>query len=794
MNGDTELRCLTRILWLQLCFLTLTSSLAASQEVHIVYMGDHHAHLQPHEKTAIHRGMVTEALGSEEACEKSIIYHYRHMFSGFAARLSPEQANAMSKMEGVISVFKSGTSSLHTTRSWEFLGLDKPGEPPSPNSLWAKTNYGNDVIIGVLDTGIWPEHESFHDDALSPVPERWKGACETGEQFEWTMCNKKIIGARYFPGGFEMAVGPIDQVASEDFRSPRDRDGHGTHVASTAAGRMVPSANVNWLGTGTAKGGAPNARIAVYKCCWAIDGGFGVTCTDADMLAAFDAGVADGVDVFSVSLGPSSPQPFFQTAISIGAFHATVAGRVVAVSAGNGGPQLGTVVNSDPWSINVASSSIDRVFGSTVTLGNGYSFLGGSITVTDDSLDQDLPFVFGADIVADGANVTGASFCLAGALDPLKTQGKVVLCLQGYIHRNEKAAEVKRAGAVALLIPNFDAGGIDLYADNFMIPTISVADADSNPLLDYVSPLQPRPATDPPPTVRISRSTTIDGVKPAPYINAFSSVGPNLIAPAVLKPDISAPGLNVIAAWPGATPPSSLPTSIDQRTSKWNTLSGTSMSCPHVAGVAALLKALYPTWSPAAIKSAIMTTALTVDNTGGELKNSSNLPGGPLNYGAGNINPEAAADPGLIYESNFDDFKVFLCSNGYNQTERQLITGLFYDCPVSLGNPSDLNLPSVMIPDLDEGQPQFVKRTVTNVGPSMSRYTVSVIEPPGVKITVTPSELFFQRENEAVDFTIQFERITGVPDGLQVFVDGSFTWSDGVHKVTSPVVVAANFL
>ncbi|BBN14569.1 tRNA guanosine-2'-O-methyltransferase [Marchantia polymorpha subsp. ruderalis] len=794
MNGKTGLRCLTRILWLQLCFLTLFSSFVVSDQVHIVYMGSHHAHLPHHEKTSIHRRMVTEVVGSVEASEDSILYHYKHLFSGFAAKLSPEQVEAMSKMDGVISLFESKTASIHTTRTWEFLGLEKASGPQSPDSLWAKTNYGEDVIVGVLDTGIWPEHESFHDDGMGPVPARWKGACEKGEGFDETNCNKKIIGARYYPLGFEVAVGPIDSVAAEDFRSPRDRDGHGTHTASTAAGRIVPMANVNGLGNGTAKGGAPNARIAVYKCCWAPDGGRGVACTDADMLAAFDAGIADGVDVFSVSLGPDTPQPFFLTGISIGAFHATMAGKVVAVSAGNSGPQLGTVVNSDPWSINVASTSIDRIFGTTVTLGNGVSFLGGSITVDNDSLDKNLPIVFGSDIIAAGANITGASFCLDGALDSAKTQGKVVVCLQGFIGRNRKAAVVKAAGGLAVLIPNFDSGGMDLYAENQVLPTITVADVDSNPLLDYVAPLQPRPKSAAMPTVKISRATTIDGVKPAPYMNSFSSLGPNLVAPYILKPDLAAPGLNIIAAWPGSTPPSNLPSSLDKRTSEWNTLSGTSMSCPHVAGVAALLKALHPTWSPAAIKSAMMTTARVTDNTGGEIKNSTNLPAGPLNYGAGNINPEAAADPGLIYESKFDDYKVFLCSNGYNKTERQWITGLFYDCALAGTNPSDLNQASVMIPNLEEGAPQTVKRTVTNVGKRMSNYKVSIVNPPGVKMTITPPSLSFHHTNQAKKFTIRFERVIAVPENEQQFVHGSFTWSDGVHKVSSPVVVAANFL
>lgn len=181
------------------------------------------------------------------------------------------------------------------------------------------------------------------------------------------------MGARYYLKGYEAYYGPLDPTL--DYRSPRDIDGHGTHTSSTIGGRRVANAaTVGGIGNGTASGGAPLARLAIYKVCWPIPGeslAGGNTCMDDDMLAAFDDAIADGVHVISVSIGGNTSRPYTQDGIAIGALHAVRRNIVVACSAGNSGPDLTTVSNVAPWIITVGASSTDRVFSSPLTLGNG---------------------------------------------------------------------------------------------------------------------------------------------------------------------------------------------------------------------------------------------------------------------------------------------------------------------------------------------------------------------------------------------------------------------------------------
>ncbi|RVW97526.1 Cucumisin [Vitis vinifera] len=200
--------------------------------------------------------------------------------------------------------------------------------------------FESDIIIGVLDTGIWPESDSFDDKGFGPPPRKWKGTCHGFSNFT---CNNKIIGAKYYRSD--------GKFSPKDLHSPRDSEGHGTHTASTAAGDLVSMASLMGFGLGTARGGVPSARIAVYKTCWS-DG-----CHDADILAAFDDAIADGVDIISISVGGKTPQKYFEDSAAIGAFHAMKNGILTSTSAGNEGPLLVSVTNVSPWSLSVAAST-----------------------------------------------------------------------------------------------------------------------------------------------------------------------------------------------------------------------------------------------------------------------------------------------------------------------------------------------------------------------------------------------------------------------------------------------------
>ncbi|KAJ4720889.1 putative Cucumisin [Melia azedarach] len=251
-------------------------------------------------------------------------------------------------MEGVLSVFPNRKRKLHTTRSWDFMGFSQ--------QVKRAQTVESDTIIGVFDTGIWPESDGFNDTGFGPPPAKWKGTCQASANFT---CNNKIIGARYYR---------IDGVFSpDDIVSPRDKNGHGSHTASTAAGNPVNMANLYGLASGTARGGVPSARIAVYKICWS-DG-----CHDADILNAFDDAIADGVDIISLSVG-SHAHEYFNDAIAIGSFEAMRSGILTSTSAGNDGPRPSSISNIAPWLLTVAASTIDRHFSTKVQLGNNQSY------------------------------------------------------------------------------------------------------------------------------------------------------------------------------------------------------------------------------------------------------------------------------------------------------------------------------------------------------------------------------------------------------------------------------------
>ncbi|KAL8233874.1 hypothetical protein R6Q59_019974 [Mikania micrantha] len=565
-------------------------------------------------------------------------------FRGFAARLTDDQALQISKMPEVVSVFENKKRSLHTTHSWDFIGL--VGEETMEISGFSTKDQVN-VIIGFIDTGIWPESSSFSDTDMPPVPAGWKGKCQSGEAFNITHCNRKLIGARYYLSGYEAEkqdkLEYIDDPKNErSYRSARDSNGHGTHTASTAAGRYVMDMNYKGLAQGGARGGAPMARVAVYKTCW--DSG----CYDADILAAFDDAVRDGVHIVSLSLGPDAPQgDYFSDAISIGSFHAVSRGITVVSSVGNQGAP-GSATNLAPWIITVAATSIDREFTANVQMGNGVNLKGESLSI----LQMKAPARIISASIANGGYFTPyqSSYCLESSLNYTKTQGKVLLCRHAERSSESKVAKseiVKAAGAVGMILIDED---VDV-AIPFVIPAAVVGRKLGKRILSYVNNTRN-------PTSQIYASEAVIGSQSAPRVASFSSKGPNGLNPEILKPDVAAPGLNILAAWSPA---------IGQKM-KYNIMSGTSMACPHVTGIAALIKTVHPSWSPAAVKSAIMTTASIFDKSGKPMRvDPEGQRGNPFDYGSGFVDPKPALDPGLVYDVTPTDYKAFLCSIGYDE-------------------------------------------------------------------------------------------------------------------------------
>ncbi|XAR58091.1 Cucumisin [Bertholletia excelsa] len=736
-----------------LCFFLAQAILCSSAKVYVVYMGSVDAH-DPDEILQQNHQMLTEIHGgSTQQAKASHIYSYRHSFRGFAAKLTEDQASQMAEMPGVVSVFPNTRRKLHTTRSWDFMGMK--GEETKEIPGYLTQNQAN-VIIGFIDTGIWPESPSFHDDLMPPVPATWKGKCQTGQAFNTSSCNRKIIGAKYYLSGYEAEE--QSSLKSIVFRSPRDSSGHGSHTASTAAGRSVTDISYQGLGVGRARGGAPRARIAAYKACW--DSG----CYDADLLAAFDDAIRDGVHIISLSLGPGAPQAdYFVDAISIASFHAASEGIVVVASVGNEGSQ-GSATNLAPWMITVGAGSTDREFTSDIVLGKSVKFTGASLSQLQ--MNTSARIISASEAYAGYFTPYQSSYCLESSLNSTKARGKVLVCQHAESSAESKRGKsrvVKAAGGVGMIL--VDEGENDV-AIPFVIPAAVVGKRIGSDILSYLH--HTRKATS-----QIFSAKTVFRSQPAPRIAAFSSRGPNALTPEILKPDVTAPGLNILAAWSPAN-----------RRMHTNIVSGTSMACPHVTGIVALIKAVQPSWSPSAIKSAIMTTAtlldknrklITVDPRGREAN--------AFDYGSGFVNPRRALNPGLVYDTRLSDYKAFLCSIGYNERMLRRITRDNSSCSQTFASPTALNHPSIIVPNLKN---KFkVTRTVTNVGKPNSTYKAVVSPPKGVKVTVVPRWLVFSRYGQKMSFTVIFS-VAARSEGYQF---GYLTWRNRKLRVNMPLIV-----
>ncbi|RCV31349.1 hypothetical protein SETIT_6G169800v2 [Setaria italica] len=717
-----------------------------------------------------------------------LIHTYSAAFHGFSARMSPAAAAALASAPGVAAVVPERVRRLATTRSPRFLGL--LSSPPS--ALLADSDFGADLVIAIVDTGISPAHRSFHDRGLGPVPPRWRGVCASGPGFPPTSCNRKLVGARFFSKGYEATSGRMNETA--EVRSPLDTDGHGTHTASIAAGRYVFPASTLGYARGVAAGMAPKARLAAYKVCWS--GG----CFDSDILAAFDAAVADGVDVVSLSVG-GVVVPYYLDAIAIGAFGATEAGIVVSASAGNGGPGGLTVTNVAPWMATVGAGSMDRAFPANVRLGDGQVLDGVSVyggPALEPSKMYELVYAGASGGASSAADGYSASMCLDGSLDPAAVRGKIVVCDRGVNSRAAKGDVVRRAGAVGMVLANGAFDGEGLVADCHVLPATAVGAAAGDKLRKYIaSSTKQRPATG-----TIVFEGTHLGVHPAPVVAAFSARGPNPQSPEILKPDLIAPGLNILAAWPSGVGPAGIPS--DTRRTEFNILSGTSMACPHVSGLAALLKAAHPTWSPAAIKSALMTTAYVRDNSNGTMVDeSTGAVAGAFDFGAGHVDPMRAMDPGLVYDISPMDYVSFLCNLNYTEQNIRAITRRQADCRGArrAGHAGNLNYPSLsatfVAAEAGTGRATTMRthfiRRATNVGGGPAVYRASVSAPEGCNVTVQPRQLAFRRDGQRLSFTVRVEAAVApgerMEPGSSQVRSGALTWSDGRHVVRSPIVV-----
>jgi len=706
-------------------------SIGDGRQVYIVYLG----HLpntdasEPGGFSAVefaHQDLLNQVLDDDSSASERILHSYKRSLNGFAAKLSEEEAHKLSGMKAVVSVFPSRTLKPLTTRSWDFLGFPQTPKEELPLQ--------GDVIIGMLDSGVWPHSPSFSDEGFGPPPSRWRGTCHN------FTCNNKIIGARVYGIGLNDSAG----------LSPLDKGGHGSHTASIAAGRAVHNVSLGGLAAGTARGAVPGARLAIYKVC---HGG----CHDADILAAFDDAIADGVDIISFSIGDVVPSQYFMDAGAIGSFHAMRHGVLTSAAAGNSGLYGGHVSNVAPWMLSVGASGIDRGFVDKIVLGNGRTIVGASINTFPPLQNATLAFPINGSSEPQG--LAGGSY-----------KGKILLCPANNGSLNDGTGPFM-AGAAGAVIVGYNP---DL-AQTVILPALVVTQDQFDEILAYV-----KSSSSPVGTIE-STVTTVD--PQAPIAASFSSPGPNLITPGILKPDLAAPGIDIIAAWTLLSSPTGEPE--DNRRVLYNIESGTSMACPHASGAAAYVKSYHRDWSPAMIMSALITTATPMNTP-------ANSGYSELKYGAGELNPSKARDPGLVYDASEGDYVAMLCAQGYNATQLAIITGSNATSCDDGANADDLNYPT-MAAHVAPGENFTVSftRTVTNVGAASpdAVYVAKVLllrGRPGVSVIVSPDRLEFDGQNEMAKFGVS---MSGEGLAADEVISAAVVWSDGKHEVRSPLVV-----
>ncbi|KAK8937001.1 Subtilisin-like protease SDD1 [Platanthera zijinensis] len=682
-----------------------------------------------------------------------LLYSYRHVLSGFSARLTPGELETIKSKPGFVAAQPSQRHHVETTYTPGYLGV-------TGKNGWGATMMGEGIIIGVIDTGVKPTHPSFDDSMIPSTPpkSRWKGNCT----YKGFPCNKKIIGAKALQYGGRT--------------SPLDTEGHGTHVASIAAGSFVKNANVLGTASGVASGMAPMAHLSIYKVCFPNEG-----CHSPDIYAAIEQAIKDGVDVINMSIGGKFNATFYEDAVSRGSMAAIQNNIIPVASAGNYGADPITLCHSAPWVLAVGASTTDRRIVSIVELGDGRTFLGESAYQPTTWNSSTL---FPLEYPGSNGNVNSRG-CAAGEMAKLNLKGKIVICEPELVDNAKMGEAIYKAGAEGMIVLGFSTQGYTTDSFPDVLPTSSVNFKARMAILYYYHTNKPNA------TAAIRFDGTQFGHMPSPAVAYFSSRGPSRMNGGLIKPDVLAPGVNILAAWPKDVGPNPSPLA----THTFNFNSGTSMAAPHVSGIAALVRKKHLGWTPSEIISAIITTAnnswtarspddIIIDEI-------SNDTAGIFTTGAGMVNPVKALDPGLVFKITVDSYIGYLCGLGYTYSEVFQMVGQKKNCSGVIHlNSTDLNYPSIAVNLTRTVTSQKVTRTAKNVGNAREEYIPKIVQPAGVDIFLSPNRLKFTRMDQEISYEMRFDMRGSYPSqGSDMIRRGKIVWDSGKHVVTTPIAL-----
>lgn len=659
-----------------------------------------------------------------------LVHRYTKVFNGVSLITTAGQLDQIRGMAGVAEVYVDQLLKPATEVSPEFIGA-----PIVWGALGGQESAGEGVVVGILDTGIWPEHASVADPDPAGKPYEpppvtpgangfgaggERSTCDFGNREanpadEPFTCNNKLIGAYNFMDTYKAFIG----LLPEEFDSARDDNGHGTHTATTAAGNAGVSATLFGVDRGIVSGVAPRAHIIAFRVC----GDLG--CFQSDSVAAIEQAMLDGVNAVNFSIGGGGSP--YSDPVELAFLAAYEAGVFVAASAGNSGPGPNTVEHNGPWVTTVAASTSNRHFLAQLTLvadnGDTLELTGATVTT---GIAAPMPVVFAPE-----------PLCI-DLPEEADFTGQIVICDRGVIARVAKSFNVAQRNAAGLILRNRLPQGLN--TDNHFIPSIHLDSAEGDQLGAFME------------THTGVMATFTGGVAtpvPGDAIASFSSRGGPGQLLGVGKPDVTAPGVQILAGHTPqpATETGGLPGELFQA------IQGTSMSSPHVAGAAALLKALHPDWSPGQIKSALMMTA----RTAGVTKEDGVTPASAYDHGAGRIDLSRAGDPGLTLDEQAGNF-VGLRNELWNA-----------------------NYPSIYIPVMPGSV--TVRRTVKDVTGSGGVWQVTTSTDGGNWVLAAPERLVVAANGEATfDITI---RGPNVPLGQTRF--GQIHLTDGQRQLHIPV-------